>query len=142
MTAAGLTFGLGNQAAYDAMLALGTPKLMLLASTYTPNQDTDQYISGISADEIASGGGYTTGGLDMSAATTSYDAANNRAAVTLPTVSGLSVTCQWAVLYIDTGTTTTSPVWAYWDLSEGAATDVSVSGIAWDASGSAYTDAA
>jgi hypothetical protein len=42
-----------------------TVKLALVASTYTPNQDTDDAWADVSANEIANGNGYTTGGYTL-----------------------------------------------------------------------------
>lgn len=135
MTAPGLWYGLAHKAAYDALLALGTPKMMLLADTYAPAQDTDQYVDDLSADEIAAGSGYTSGGNTLTSVTTALDTGTNTVNIDADDITGLSVSACYAALVVDTGTDATSPVVGYWDLSDGGGSDVSVTGLAFDTGG-------
>ena len=48
-----------------------------LATAYTPNQDTHQYWASASANEIANGNGYATGGSTLAGKTMVYTAAEN-----------------------------------------------------------------
>jgi len=94
-----------------------TIKVSLHSSTYTPSVAHDFYDD--ITNEMASGGGYTTGGetLASTAVTTvttndaMYDAAN----VTWSSnASGFS-TARYAVIYKSTGTDSTSPLLGYID---------------------------
>lgn len=91
-----------------------TIKCALCTSTYSPNQDTNTYYSDIT-NEVASGGGYTTGGATLGTKTTNYDATTNtlslRAGATSWTTA--TFTARYAVLYKDTGTASTSPLLGY-----------------------------
>lgn len=40
-------------------------KMILVTSSYTPNNATDEILSHVSANEIANGSGYTTGGVAL-----------------------------------------------------------------------------
>ncbi len=60
-----------------------TFKAALLTSSYTPDTETDDILGDISANEVASGNGYTTGGVTLgsvtwtrSTATVKFDAAD------------------------------------------------------------------
>ena len=94
--------------------ATDTIKVALCTSSYTPNQDTHVYYSDLT-NEVASGGGYTTGGATLASKTTNYDSATNtfslRAGATSWTTA--SFTARYAVLYKDTGTGSTSPLLGY-----------------------------
>lgn len=54
-----------------------TFKLSLHTSTYTPNQDTHDYRDDLT-NELASGNGYTTGGVVLASLALTYDAATNQ----------------------------------------------------------------
>lgn len=116
-----------------------TIKFALLTSAWTPNIDADQFWSDISANEV-SGTNYTAGGVAIS----------NRI-VTSPSSGAVSIdgddppefaqsatgfsNARYAVLYKDTGTSTTSPLICYYDLgSDRNNTDASLS-FSFDASG-------
>jgi len=94
-----------------------TIKVSLHSSTYTPSVAHDFYDD--ITNEMASGGGYTTGGetLASTAVTTvttndaMYDAANVTWA---SNASGFS-TARYAVIYKSTGTDSTSPLLGYID---------------------------
>jgi hypothetical protein len=96
-------------------LASDTLKVALLTSAYTPARDTDQYWSGVSANE-ASGTGYTAGGQALTT-TWTRDATNHRAVLGASDVSwsGATFTFRYAVLYKSTGTASTSPLICYTD---------------------------
>lgn len=134
MTANTKVYGLSQKVMLDRLLALGTPKVMLINQSYVPNQDTDQYVNAVSANQ-ASGTGYVAGGLTLNNVVTAYTAATNVANLDADDISGISVSCVWAVVYVDTGNPATSPVLSYTDLSEGAGTNVTVTGITWSTSG-------
>lgn len=57
-------------------LDTGTFKLMLVTSSYTPDQDTHDFRDDLGANEASGGSGYTAGGFTITP-TLSYDAASN-----------------------------------------------------------------
>lgn len=57
--------------------ASDTFKVALFTATYTPAQDTDELYSGISANEVANGNGYTTGGNAITPSLPTYTAGTN-----------------------------------------------------------------
>lgn len=87
-----------------------TIKIMLTTSTYTPAQATHDFKDDVT-NEVANGGGYTTGGVTLSGGTVALDAggfayydAND------VTWTAATFTCRRGVLYKDTGTASTSPL--------------------------------
>lgn len=80
-----------------------TFKMALLDSGYTPSQAHDQYAD-VSADEIANGAGYTTGGQALAGVT--WGQASGVAAFDSDPVqwiaSGGPITARYAVIYDDT----------------------------------------
>lgn len=71
-------FGIGvshvNNAAVD--WDTDTIQVSLHTSTYTPNQDTDDFFNDCT-NELANGNGYTTGGIALASLTRTYDTATN-----------------------------------------------------------------
>lgn len=100
----------------DAILALGTPKLSFMATTFTPDSVNDQYFSDISA-EVASG----TTAVTLASVTTTIDGANNRVELDTadPSLSTVTATTNKYCLWVDTGVASTSPVLATIDIVEG-----------------------
>ena len=92
-----------------------TFKIALLTSAYTPNIDTQEFWSDISANE-ASGTNYTAGGGATTITVTRIDASDlTEVDGTTVTFANSSVTARYGVLYKDTGTPTTSVLIAYTD---------------------------
>lgn len=92
-----------------------TVRVMLVTSAYTPNQDTHQYVSSVTGE--ASGTGYTAGGQALAGKAISYTTATN---VTMldandPSWTTITVTFRYAVFYVDTGTSSTSPLISWMD---------------------------
>lgn len=110
------------KAGLDAVLALGTPKLSFMATTFTPSATTDAYFSDISA-EVASG----TTAVTLSGVTTTLDAGNARVEFNTadPSLSTITTTTDKYVIWVDTGTDSTSPVLATIDIAEGTLYPVS-----------------
>ncbi|SDN78823.1 hypothetical protein [Geodermatophilus sp. DSM 45219] len=104
-----------------------TIKAALLTSAYTPNQDTHEFFSAVSAAQVT-GTGYTAGGVTLTSKTNNYDAATNT--VTLdaadPAWANSTITAHYLVFYKDTGTAGTSPLLALVDFGA----DVSSTGAA------------
>ena len=101
--------------ALDELLALGTPKLAFMATSYTPNQETDQYWADISAS-IASGTTLRT----LTSVVTTIDTANNRVEIDFDNPSETPVTTNTnkVALIVDTGSDATSPVVAVANLDQ------------------------
>lgn len=93
-----------------------TIKIALVTSTYTPNQDTDNYanLAGFTANEL-SGGGYAR--QTLAGKTLTYDGPTNtvRFKATDPAWSAFTGTWRYAVIFKDTGAAATSPLIGYVD---------------------------
>ena len=110
------------KAGLDAVLALGTPKLSFMATTFTPDAGTDQYFSDISA-EVASG----TTAVTLASVTTTLDTGNARVELDTadPSLSTVTATTNKYAIWVDTGVAATSPVLATIDIVEGTLSPVS-----------------
>ena len=107
--------------ALDAVLALGTPKLSFMATTYTPDDELDQYFSDVSA-EVASG----TTAVTLASVTTTIDGANARVEFDTadPSLSSITATTNKYIIWVDTGVASTSPILATIDIAEGTLSPV------------------
>lgn len=96
-----------------------TLKVILLKNTYTPSIDSDEYYDDVSANEVATGGGYTAGGVTLSAKSVTHDDGTDKGIFDCGdpswTADGTGFTCRYAVLMKDTGVAGTSALIAYWD---------------------------
>lgn len=112
-----------------------TIKVALCTSTYVPDQDVHDYFNDITGQ--VTGTGYTAGGLTLASKTVVYDGATNTTTFDAAdsTWTGSTITARYAVIYRDTGVTSTSPLIAYVDFG----TDVVSTGgdftIRWNTSG-------
>lgn len=102
-------------------------KMALLTSSHTTNIDSQQFFSDINSNE-ASGTGYTAGGQSVANVATNQDNTNDQGELTFDDViwdaTGGSLSAQYAVLYDDTGTASTSQILAIEDFgSEQTAND-------------------
>lgn len=113
-----------------------TPKVMLLHDTYTYD-GTDAWISDVSTHE-ATGTSYSAGGLTLAGVTYTYDAVTGlfKIDATDLTPASLSVDCQYAVVYYDTGTPATSPLLLCTDLTDDA--DDTITGLPVASAGLGY----
>jgi hypothetical protein len=111
---------------WEALIALGTPTLLLATDTYVPNQDTLDFINDVTNE--AAGTGYSAGGIPLTGVTVTLDTATNTITITCDEVTGVSVSCRWGVFYVDTGASSTSPVMAYADWSETLGGNVTFTG--------------
>lgn len=141
MAAPTLWYVNGLKKALDATLALGTPKLMFLHDTYVLDQDTHDFINDVSANE-ATGTGVAAGGYTLVTPTTTVDGASNTVKLDAVDVTGISLSACYGVVYVSTGTPSTSPVLCIVDFSEGGAADVTITGVTWNALGIAALTAA
>lgn len=112
-----------------------TIKVALCTSTYTPAQDTHDYFNDITNE--VTGTGYTAGGATLANKTVTYTAGTNVFKFDADDTSwaNSTITARYAVIYLSTGTASTSPLIAYVDFGA----DVVSSGgnflITWDAAG-------
>jgi len=81
-----------------------TIKVLLASSSYTPNQDTHDYLDDVSSYEVT-GTGYTTGGATLASKTVTYDGTNNVVILDAADVtwSSSTITARYAVVYDDSG---------------------------------------
>lgn len=90
-----------------------TVKLALVTSSQTPNQDTDEFRSVWTANELANGNGYATGGVTLSGVLWSYDVASQQVRLDFNDPSWTftaSKTWRYAYVFVDTaGADTTDP---------------------------------
>ena len=122
-----------------------TIKVSLHNATYAPNQNSDAYWS--SATNEVTGTGYTSGGTTLTtAAITVTGGATHLVKLTADTATWASITAvsaalKWAVIYLSTGVSGTSPLLGYLDL--GSVTPNGAFSITWDATnGILYTTTA
>jgi len=75
-------------------------KAIALTSSYTPNQDSHDFLDDIIADECT-GTGYTSGGVVVSNPSISYDSANNLFKLDCDDISfpGVTITARYIALY-------------------------------------------
>lgn len=92
--------------------ATDTIKCMLLTSSYSPNLNSDTWYNDIYANEVT-GGGYTARGVQLTSQSIALSGTTvnfNAAAVSwVQNASGFT-NAQYAVIYKDTGTNTSSPL--------------------------------
>jgi hypothetical protein len=100
--------GLLNLAKGNIDLDTDTFKIMLTTSTYTPNQDTDDFRNDVTNE--VSGTGYTAGGATLAGVSVTYDAASNQVRVswTDPTWPTSTITARTAVIYKSRGGASTA----------------------------------
>lgn len=119
----------------------GTPKLMFLNATYVLDQDAHDFVNDVSAAQVT-GTGVAAGGVAIGGVTVTADAPTNAAIIDFNDLTGISVTACYAVLYIDTGTPSTSPLLCITDFSAGDATDQVITSAVLAANGYAALTAA
>ena len=95
---------------------------MLCTSSYTPDQDTHDYVNDVTNE--VTGTGYTAGGATLASKTITYTGATNIAKLDAADVtrSSSTITARYAVIYVDTGNTATSAVIAYIDFGADVST--------------------
>lgn len=124
----------------DLRLATDTIKLRLCTSALVPNTDTQRFWSDISTTELATGGGYTAGGIALANKTFIQDDASDRGVFDSDDVIWASPTTftgvRYAVLVKDTGIAGTSVLLAAYDFGAdkaglGAAFEVAAPATGW-----------
>ena len=99
-------------------------RAILMKPTYTPDVDAQLRYSDVSAQEVATGGGYTVGGKSLTGKSTSYDASANEynlIAADLSWGPGATFQTRYGVIY--EADTTDKWLWALLDF--GALQDIS-----------------
>ena len=98
-----------------------TIKLKYMATSYTPNPDTENFLSDVSASE-ASGAPTET----LANAAVNIDTTNDRVEFDADDVteSGITTTTNKFIVYKDTGVASTSPLIACIDIAEGTLSPV------------------
>jgi hypothetical protein len=86
-----------------------TDRVVLLTSSYTPNQDNHATYADVIASEVT-GAGYTAGGPVLTGKSVTYDTTANTATLAASSVTwtALTVSTRYAVIYRYTGTNSTS----------------------------------
>jgi hypothetical protein len=100
----------------------GTLKMAFLSSAYVLDQDAHDFFNDVSAVQVT-GTGVPAGGLTIGSPTVTVDGPTNTAYLDFTDPTGINVTACYGVLYVDTGSTATSPLLCVTDFSEGDATD-------------------
>ena len=111
-------------------------KVALCTSSYTPNQDTHDYFDDITNEVV--GAGYTAGGYTLAAKTSTYTAGTNVWAfdnTTDPTWAAATITARYAIVYVATGTASTSALICYIDFGADVASTAASFTITLDAGG-------
>lgn len=92
-SAAVLGFG---QATFN--LSTDNYNVVLVTTSYTPQPDVDTLYSDVSGFEVATGGGYTTGGVALGGATWTRSGATSTFAAQSAAWSGSTISARYAVL--------------------------------------------
>lgn len=112
-----------------------TIKVMLCTSSYTPDQDTHDYKDDITNE--VSGTGYTAGGATLGSKTIGYTGGTNVIKLDAADVtwSASTITARYAVIYVDTGTASTSLLLGYVDFGADVSSSNGNFTLTWDAAG-------
>lgn len=113
-----------------------TVKCALLDSTYTPDIDAHDFFDDVDAAEV-SGTGYTAGGATLGGLAVTQDSPNDQGVWDANDVtwSTSTITARYAVLYISTGTASTSRLIGYIDFGANKSTSAEDFTISWDPTG-------
>jgi hypothetical protein len=124
----------GTTSARRVDWATDTINVALCTSSFSPDQDTQDFYDDIT-NEVANGNGYATGGETLGTKSVDYDASTNvmslRAAAS--SWSNATFTCRYAVVYKDTGNGSTSPLLGYVDFGGDEQVTSGTFTITWDA---------
>jgi hypothetical protein len=106
-----------------------TIKLALVTSSYTPDLDNHDFWDDVSANELATGNGYTTGGNTLGTKSVGFDAGTNQTRLIATSgnvwtfTGGVAKAFRYGVIRKDTGTAGTSPLIALIDFGAQSVTD-------------------
>ena len=112
-----------------------TIKVMLVTSSYTPDQDAHDFKDDITNE--VSGTGYTAGGNTLANPTVTVDNVNNKAKFNADntTWASATITARGAVIYKDTGNAATSPLLCYIDFTTDQSSSNGNFTLNWNAEG-------
>ena len=112
-----------------------TIKVLLVTSSYTPDQDAHDFLDDITNE--VTGTGYTAGGKTISSIVITQDNTDNEGVVDGDDVlwTTATVTARGAVIYKSTGVAATSPLIAYIDFGSDKASNAGDFTISWNAEG-------
>lgn len=113
-----------KKALLDARLSGADLYMMLLSDSHTTDIDTQEFIDDVSANEV-SGTGYTAGGVQIAGEATSQDNTDNEGVLDCNDIvlTSSSFTARYGVLYDNTGTPSTSRIWAIYDFASNKLAD-------------------
>lgn len=117
-----------------------TVKLAILRSTWTPDQDADDFWNDVSSHECV-GTGYTAGGVALTGKVVNTDPATNVVSLDADdvTLTGLTLdganTPAFYVIYKDTGSAVTSPILGHVILDPTLPVTAGTLSIVWTATG-------
>ncbi len=114
-----------------------TIKVALLNSSYSPDQDVDDYFNDVSSFQV-SGTGYTAGGETLANKTATYTGATNKLVLDADDVSwtSSSITARYAVVYNSSpATDATRPLIGFVDFGTDQTTSNGTFTIVWDSNG-------
>jgi hypothetical protein len=113
----------------------GSVKAMACTASYTPDQDVHKFKSDVTNE--TSGTGYTAGGLTVTTKTAVYDGSTNTIVLDCDDTiwNSSSISLRYVVLYVDTGTASTSPLIGYVDQGSTLTSISGPIGVVWDATG-------
>lgn len=121
---------------YDLDNAAVEVKVALVTSSYTPDIDTHEDYADIT-NEVANGNGYTTGGVVLANKAVTKDTTDDEGVFDADNAAWTdsTITARGAVVYVDTGTDSTSILIAYFDFGEDKVSSSGTFTIAWNAEG-------
>ena len=127
------------EAAFDKELDIlaDTIKVALVTSSYTPDQDADNYWDDVVANEVT-GTGYTADGATLTTPTFGYTTGTNVWKFDGDDVSWATstITARYAVIYDSTpGTDATNPLIAYVDFGTNQSSSAGTFSVQWSANG-------
>ena len=143
MTVTVTAFNDGKMKILDGTIDLDTDtiKVSLHTSTYSPNIDTHTFFSDLT-NELDASGGYTAGGAALASRVVTADDTNDRGVFDAANLSWSALTpsaaFRYAVIYKDSGLSTTSPLIAYIDFGADQNPAGSAFTILWHADGILY----
>ena len=123
----------------EVALLTDTIKVMLVSSSYTPNETAHTVLADVSAHEIAAGSnpGYTAGGITLTSKTVTADTVDREGVFDAADVSWTSstITARAAIIYRQGVSATPSTLIAYVDFGSNQSSSNGTFQISWNAEG-------